>query len=82
MNQLSLISESLNKLLSLAQKDIIFLDDLQIDFRQDLQTFIIGETLSMKEGKLVIGHNLYKKWLNKIQAKGFDYEIDFKPKYI
>lgn len=62
----------------MAKKDVIFLDDLQTDFRRDLQTFIIGETLSMKEGKIVIGHNLYKKWLEKIKANGFDYEIDFK----
>lgn len=32
----------------------------------------------MKDGKLVVGRNLYKKWLEKIQIHGFDYEIDFK----
>lgn len=78
MDQLASISERIGALWNLSQKDVIFLDDLQQEFRRDLQTFIIGETLSMKEGKLIIGHNLYKKWLEKIQARGFDYEIDFK----
>jgi hypothetical protein len=32
----------------------------------------------MRDGKLVIGNNLYNKWLAKIGTKGFDYEIDFK----
>jgi hypothetical protein len=78
MNQLALISERLNTLWTLSKKDIIFLNDLPQEFKADLQTFIIGETLCMKEGKLVIGNNLYKKWLRKIQTRGFDYEIDFK----
>lgn len=78
MGQLASISERIGALWNLPQKDVIFLDDLQQEFRRDLQTFIIGETLSMKEGRLVIGHNLYKRWLEKIRARGFDYEIDFK----
>lgn len=78
MNELAIISESLGSLLSLAKKDNIFLDDLQEEFRPDLQNFIVGATLSMKSGKLVIGNNLYKGWLKKIRTKGFDYEIDFK----
>lgn len=78
MNQLASISEKINALWTLSQKEFIFLDDLQQEFKPDLQTFIIGETLYMKEGKVVIGRNLYKKWLSKLQSKGFDYEIDFK----
>ncbi|WP_295123006.1 hypothetical protein [uncultured Chitinophaga sp.] len=78
MNQLALISERIEGLWYLSGKDVIFFDDLQPEFRNDLRTFITGETLSLKEGKLVIGRNLYKKWLEKIQAHGFDYEIDFK----
>jgi hypothetical protein len=54
------------------------MDDLREEFRRDLQSFIFGETLSMRNGRLVIGNNLYKQWLNKIRMKGFDYEIDFK----
>lgn len=64
--------------MALSQKETIFLDDLDLKFKEDLQTFITGETLYLKEGKLVIGRNLYKKWLQKLQSKGFDYEIDFK----
>lgn len=78
MNQLASISEKLNTLWALSQKETIFLDDLDLKFKEDLQTFITGETLYLKEGKLVIGRNLYKKWLQKLQSKGFDYEIDFK----
>lgn len=78
MNQLASISEKINALWGLSQKETIFLDDLGQEFKPDLQTFIIGETLRMKDGKLVIGRNLYKKWLSKLQSKGFDYEIDFK----
>ncbi|GAA3926564.1 hypothetical protein GO495_04720 [Chitinophaga oryziterrae] len=78
MNRLASISERIDALSTLSQKETIFLNDLQQEFKLDLQNFIIGETLYMKEGKLVIGNNLYKKWLEKIQAHGFDYEIDFK----
>ncbi|KAA2245758.1 hypothetical protein F0L74_07340 [Chitinophaga agrisoli] len=78
MNQLITISEKINALWRLSQKETIFLDDLEPEFKPDLQTFILGDTLYMKEGKLVIGKNLYNKWLNKLRSKGFDYEIDFK----
>ena len=78
MNELTVISESMASLQSLANKQTIFLDDIQEAFRPDLQQYIVGETLSMRKGKLVIGLNLYKKWLTKIKTKGFDYEIDFK----
>ncbi|WP_217606908.1 hypothetical protein [Chitinophaga sp. GbtcB8] len=78
MNRLAAISENIDALWILSRKDTIFLNDLQQEFRRDLQTFIVGETLYMKDGKLVIGNNLYKRWLEKIQAHGFDYEIDFK----
>ena len=50
-------------------------------FRKDLQHFIVGETMTMRNGKLVIGKTLYKQWLKKIRTKGFDYEIDFKNEY-
>jgi hypothetical protein len=78
MNELAIISESLGSLYKLSHKNMIFLDDVQEEFRTDLQHFIVGETLTMQQGKLVIGNNLYKKWLEKIGTKGFDYEIDFK----
>jgi len=78
MNNLSVIPERIDALYRLVNKETIFLDDLRNEFKPDLQSFIVGETLSMVDGKLVIGRNLYKKWLQKINTKGFDYEIDFK----
>lgn len=78
MSQLISFANKLDVLWLLSQKEIIFLDDLQQEFKPDLQTFIVGETLSMKDGKLVVGRNLYKRWLEKIRTRGFDYEIDFK----
>lgn len=78
MYQLASISEKLNTLWALSQKESIFLDDLELKFKDDLQNFIVGETLYLKDGKVVIGKNLYKRWLQKLQSKGFDYEIDFK----
>ncbi len=78
MNELNVISKSIEELQKLTLKETIYLDDVQLKFMPDLQKFIVGETLSMRDGKLVIGNNLYKKWLMKIRIKGFDYEIDFK----
>jgi hypothetical protein len=78
MHELDIISESLGALRQLAQKATVFLEDVPQKFRLDLQTFIVGETLTMRDGKIVIGNNLYKKWLKKLRLRGFDYEIDFK----
>ena len=78
MDGLTVISESIGSLYKLSTKTPIFLDDVQKEFRADLQSFIVGETLTMQDGKIVIGNNLYNKWLRKLNTKGFDYEIDFK----
>jgi hypothetical protein len=78
MSELDIIAESMDALRALGQKATIFLDDVPPKFRPDIQHFIVGETLSMREGKVVIGNNLYKKWMEKIRKRGFDYEIDFK----
>ncbi|MDF2189702.1 hypothetical protein [Paraflavitalea sp. CAU 1676] len=78
MNELSLISESLASLQILARKEVIFLEDLPKQFRRDMQSYIVGETLSLRDGKMAIGRNLYMRWLLKINTKGFDYEIDWK----
>ncbi|WP_293789456.1 hypothetical protein [uncultured Pedobacter sp.] len=59
------------------KKETIFLGDISKEFRQDLQQFIFGETLTIKDGRAVIGKNLYKNWLLKIKTKGFDYDIKF-----
>lgn len=78
MDGLAIITSSLDALRMLAKKDIIFFDDLDPKFQPDLQKFIVGETLAMQNGRIVVGRNLYKKWLEKINKRGFDYEIDFK----
>jgi hypothetical protein len=77
MENLAIISERIAALRRLSDKGEVYLDNFRNEFRRDLQSFIMGETLTMRDGKLVIGKNLYKQWLNKIKTKGFDYEIDF-----
>ncbi|MDQ0640842.1 hypothetical protein QF042_004407 [Pedobacter sp. W3I1] len=78
MPSLNVISKRLKQLSEISdKKEIIFLDDIHKEFRQDLQQFIFGETLVIKDGKPVIGKNLYKNWLFKIKTKGFDYDIKF-----
>jgi len=78
MSSLSLIAKRLKHLSEIPDKnEIIFLKDIRKEFRQDLQHFILGETLMMKDGKPVIGKNLYKNWLSKIKTVGFDYDIKF-----
>jgi hypothetical protein len=78
MPNLAIISERLDALRDLSMHDVVYLEDLREEFRKDLQTFIVGETLTMRDNKLVIGRNLYKQWLDKLRTKGFDYEIHFK----
>lgn len=78
MNELTIISETLGSLQEISNKETIFLDDVPRQLRSDLQNFIVGETLIMRDGKIVIGHNLYKWWLEKLDTKGFDFEIDWK----
>ena len=53
----------------------VFLSDVRKEYRQDLLNFIAGETLASQDGKLLIGRNLYHRWLTKITRKGFDYDI-------
>ena len=78
MNELTIISDSLGSLQELSNKETISLDDVPKQLKSDLQSFIVGETLTMQDGKIIIGNNLYKKWLLKLNTKGFDYEIDWK----
>ena len=78
MHNLAIIPERIDALRRLSGKTVLYLDDLREEFRQDLQSFIVGETLTIRNGRLVIGNNLYKQWLDKIRTRGFDYEIDFK----
>jgi hypothetical protein len=78
MDGLTTISESLESLQDLSKKKTVFLDDVPKQLKADLQKFIVGETLTMQDGKIVIGNNLYKRWLLKLNTKGFDYEIDWK----
>jgi hypothetical protein len=78
MPNLAIIPEKIEALNRLSDSQTIYLEDVQEEFRRDLQNFVIGETLTVNNGRLVIGNNLYKQWLGKIRMKGFDYEIDFK----
>ena len=78
MNNLDIIPERMDSLRRLSTKETIYLDDIGVEFQQDLQNFIVGETLTIRNGKVAIGNNRYRQWLDKIRKKGFDYEIDFK----
>jgi hypothetical protein len=78
MPNLADIPKKIQALRSLSEKDVVYLDDLQKEFRQDLQNFITGKTLTLRGGKPVIGRFLFRQWLQKIRTRGFDYEIDFK----
>ena len=54
MHELILISESIGSLQKLAKKQTIFLNGIPEKFRDDLKNYITGETLSMREGKLLL----------------------------
>ncbi len=78
MNPIDRISRRINTLIQLPEnREVIFITDLRKEYRQDLKNFIFGETLAVKDGKIVIGKNLYKRWLQKIKTKGFDYDVKF-----
>lgn len=78
MHTVDLISRRINTLVKLAErKDGVFITDLRKEYRADLQNFIVGETLGVRDGKVIIGKNTYKKWLQKIKTNGFDYDVKF-----
>lgn len=78
MNPIDRISRRINTLIQLPEnKEVIFITDLRKEYRQDLRNFVFGETLAVKDGKIVIGKNLYRRWLQKIKTKGFDYDVKF-----
>ena len=78
MNPIDLINRRIHTVFLLPEKkDIIHITDLRKEFRQDLKNFIVGETLGVKDGKIVIGKNLYKRWLHKIKTRGLDYDVKF-----
>ena len=79
MSSLNIISRRLKQLSDIPiKKEVIFLTDIRKEFRQDLQNYIVGETLGILDGKPVIGKNLYRMWLKKLKTQGFDYEIKFR----
>ncbi len=53
----------------------IAIDTIPELFRNDLNRFIMGETLQTVDGKIVIGIKRYKNWINKIMTSGLDYII-------
>lgn len=55
----------------------ICIDDVPKPFRKDLLRFIVGHTLvSNKNGKLLIGRNLYSLWITKLCKEGFDENVN------
>ena len=78
MHTVDLISRRIHKLIKLGEKnDGVLLTDLRKEYRPDLQNFIVGKTLAVRDGKVVIGKNTYRKWLQKIKTYGFDYDVKF-----
>lgn len=66
----------LRRVLNLQKNDKpIEIDAIPELFRNDLNHFIMGETLQAINGKIVIGVKRYKEWVNKIMTKGLDYII-------
>lgn len=60
-------------------KKSVLLSEVPKPFRSDLVRFITGETMMPgKNGEITVGDNLYRKWLDKLFIKGFDYEVDLK----
>ncbi|TKC08544.1 hypothetical protein [Pedobacter frigoris] len=79
MNTLDLLSRRIQTLIEIGEREGgIFLTDLRQEYRRDLKQFIVGETLTVKNGKPVIGKKLYQSWLYKLKVKGFDYDIELK----
>ena len=78
MHTINLISRRINTLIELAEKkDGVFITDLRKEFRADLQNFVVGETLGVRDGKVIVGKNTYKRWFQKIKTSGFDYDVKF-----
>lgn len=76
MGELKIFNTRFNALVRAGRKQQgVFLTDVRREYRQDLLNFIAGETLASQDGKLLIGRNLYHRWLKKITFKGFDYDI-------
>jgi hypothetical protein len=60
-------------------KSRILMSEVPKPFREDLSSFIIGETLMPHpSGEICIGEGLFNKWLNKVYQKGFDFNVDLK----
>ncbi len=79
MNNLHLIARRIAKLSKLhLEREYIFVEDIRKEFRADLKRFIAGKTLAERDGKLLVGKNLYQLWLKKIKTRGFDYDIPFR----
>jgi hypothetical protein len=45
MPSLADISQKMESLRHLLDKEVVYMDDIQKEFRQDLQNFIIGQTI-------------------------------------
>lgn len=52
------------------------LDAVPLVFRQDLDHYIMGETLQAINGKIVVGKKRYNSWVNKVMTIGLDYVIE------
>jgi len=61
-----------------SKNDYLLLNDIPECLQEDFKNFIIGITVHFDpNNNLIIGKNLYKKWLYKLWTKGLDYDISF-----
>ena len=61
-----------------SKNDYLLLNDIPECFHEDFKHFIIGITVHFDSNKnLIIGKNIYKKWIHKLWTKGLDYDISF-----
>lgn len=54
MNPSKFIAAQLEGLACLLDRELIFLDDVAPLFREDLEAFVVGETLTVRDERLVI----------------------------
>jgi hypothetical protein len=74
-----IISDKIGALDRLAEKKVILIDEVEPLFHRDLLKFLVGQTLTMRNGQVVIDNHTYRKWLDKIRRRGFDEEIELSP---
>lgn len=68
--------ELISKLPSLlTANELIYIDVVPAQVREDLLTFLIGRTIGSRNGRKFIYKSDYKDWLHKIYNHGFSFSL-------